>query len=192
MNTFMKRSASIFLAAASICVSGYGMPKLPSLKQLNAKMLQTAILADDDRGIDYWLFDRSPNEIDLDWQDTDGNTALIHAARMGNLDIATGILEREAHINIQNNLGNTALIEAASRGDTFMVALLLQAAANAGMVNNKGQSALDVARAGGHDDVVALLENLVTDRNEIQAIASQEWQELPLEVLGAVIMPFVE
>jgi ankyrin repeat protein len=155
-------------------------------------MAQNAILAQDSKLIGYWLYDRSANEIDIDWQDANGDTVLIHAVRMKNADVIESVLSFDVmNINVQNNNGDTALIEAARGGDAAIVTMLLEACADAGILNNQGQTALDVALAQGHNNVVALLVNLVTNRNVISHIVAQQWETLPLEVLDHEIMSFL-
>lgn len=190
MNNLLNRSVSIFLVAGSFFVSGYGML---GHQQLNAMMAQQAIIAQDNALINHWLgVDRGIDEIDIDWQDANGDTVLIHAVRMKNADAIESVLSFDVNINVQNNNGDTALIEAARGGDAAIVTMLLEACADTGILNNQGQTALDVALAQGHNNVVALLANLVTNRNVISHIVAQQWATLPLEVLDHEIMSFLE
>jgi hypothetical protein len=68
--------------------------------------------------------DRIP-KIDLDQQDTHGNTALHLAAMLGNIDAAQLLLEHGASVGIKNNDGWKSLHEAISYGDRKMIGLLL-------------------------------------------------------------------
>ncbi len=92
------------------------------------------------------------------------NTALIYAARYGNIDIVTHLLKNSANINAQEMShdgvldGDTALIAASHNGHTDIVKLLLDKGAD---IDTKvyycGDTALMKACGGGYIDIVKLL-----------------------------------
>ena len=59
-------------------------------------------------------------------KDAKRNTALIHAARLGHLEIVHLLVEKGAHINVENNDADTPLIMAARNGHAAVVELLLE------------------------------------------------------------------
>ena len=65
------------------------------------------------------------NQANIDMQDNNGNTALIHAAMHGHDNVVQTLLTNRANINAQDNNGNTALIHAAmSEYDNVVKTLL--------------------------------------------------------------------
>lgn len=97
--------------------------------------------------------------VDVDLQDSRGNTALIlSSANQKNLEL---ILAKNPNINLQNKNGETALIKACmfTRDNSKVINTLLAAGAEVNLQNNKGESAL-ICTIGnaGLENVEALLK----------------------------------
>jgi len=89
----------------------------------------------------------------LNIQDKDGNTALIHAAKFGYTlyaGIVNCLIKANANLNIQNADGTTALIRASYCGRTEIVNLLIKAGANLNIQDEAGNTALIVATDNGY------------------------------------------
>lgn len=96
----------------------------------------------------------------IDLKDNQGNTPLMVAARIGNVDAARLLLSRGAQINATNATGETPLIMAVQQRDLVMTRLLLaQGADPAKRDTASGMTARDyAARDGRSDAVVKLLD----------------------------------
>lgn len=68
-----------------------------------------------------------------------GDSAGHFAARNGNTDMVSFLVNKELDLNIQNEEGNTPLHEAAFKNDKIMILHLLMKGANAELRNKKGQ-----------------------------------------------------
>lgn len=105
-----------------------------------------------DNGFTDKLVELIENGIDVNFQDEDGNTALMHAARWASddseLSIVTKLIELGADPNIQNVLGETALMLAFERFtdpdvDNFeIVNTLIKNGADLNIQTKKGKTAL--------------------------------------------------
>ena len=69
-------------------------------------------------------FEIESDEIDVDYENQDGNTPLMIDSRQGNLDIVEILLENEADVNHQNENGDTTLKFASRQGNLDIVNLL--------------------------------------------------------------------
>lgn len=92
-----------------------------------------------------------------------GGTALLLAAKRGNLAAVSLLVEARSGLDVQNDAGGTALMWAALTGQPAIVELLLGAQADPTLVDCNGQNALKIAvelcQAGnaGRDHVIRLL-----------------------------------
>ncbi|CAK9009098.1 Ankyrin-1 (ANK-1) (Ankyrin-R) (Erythrocyte ankyrin) [Durusdinium trenchii] len=93
----------------------------------------------------------SPDADKVDW------TALRAAARAGNVQCLTLLLEAGAEIEQKDVYGRTALHWAAFEGRLEVVELLLKAGAAVGWAKNDGADALHLAVWNGHLEVVRIL-----------------------------------
>lgn len=94
----------------------------------------------------------------VDLKDNQGNTPLMLAARLGNIDAARLLISRGAQINAANGLGETPLIMAVQRRDLAMTRLLLtQGADPAKRDIASGMSARDYAVRDGRSEAVLKL-----------------------------------
>lgn len=100
-----------------------------------------------------------------DLQDSQGNTPLIVASRIGWVEGADALLARRANVNLPNNRGETALIVAVQRRDIALVRLLIARGANPNHTDSMaGYSALDYARRDAR--AAAILRLLEAPRNQ--------------------------
>ena len=84
-------------------------------------------------------------EVDVNYIDADGATALKHAAGNGHYETVKILLEAGADINAQNNSGYTALMSAVLWGHLKTVELLVEKGANLNLTNSRGLTALQIA-----------------------------------------------
>jgi ankyrin repeat protein len=96
--------------------------------------------------------------LDLDWQNTFGNTALHWTASEGHLRIAEILLEAGAKTDLQNRFTmKTPLHWAAEEGNLEFVQLLIRFNADLEVKHVAGYTALHEAAKYGHYDVVKTL-----------------------------------
>ncbi len=94
----------------------------------------------------------------IDLKDRDGNTPLMVAARIGNLDAARLLISRGAQVNAANGLGETPLIMAVQKRDLAMARLLLTQGADPGKRDlASGLSARDYAARDGRSEMIVKL-----------------------------------
>ncbi|MBA7636706.1 hypothetical protein ES703_44327 [subsurface metagenome] len=84
-------------------------------------------------------------------------SALIIAARGGEIDMVQKLLEGGANVHAKDNRGETALIVAAYEGHTEIVRILLEAGADVNAKTKYGQTSLMYARKRFHIRIVRLL-----------------------------------
>lgn len=90
--------------------------------------------------------------------DSDGNTALLLAAKNGNLDIVEMLLQRGFSLNQSNFKKRTALLYAAKGGHCSLVERLLSTAeCDVDAQDIEGNTALLIAVKRGHNDVIESL-----------------------------------
>jgi len=105
---------------------------------------------------------------DLDLQDKYGNTALIRAAKHGDVETVISLIQKGANLDLQGQFRNTALIEAATNGHTEIVATLVKNGAQLDLQNEYGHTALiESIREKPHRQIVPLLLNYGADPNII-------------------------
>jgi uncharacterized protein len=94
----------------------------------------------------------------IDLKDNQGNTPLMVAARIGNVDAARLLIARGANLNAANSLGETPLIMAVQRRDPAMTRLLLtQGADPSRRDTTSGMSARDYAVRDGRSEAILRL-----------------------------------
>lgn len=82
---------------------------------------------------------------DVNAQSDDGTTALIEAARVGNVEIMKMLLSKGARVDAAKDDGTTALIEAAINDEPEAIQLLIAAGANKELKTRNGSTALIAA-----------------------------------------------
>jgi ankyrin repeat protein len=107
--------------------------------------------------------------VDIDFKDTIGRTAIQLAAAKGHLAVVERLLQENADINAAAvNNGRTALQAAAEGGYLAVVERLLQenAHVNAAAAVRAGRTALQAAAEGGH---LAVVERLLQENAHVNA-----------------------
>jgi ankyrin repeat protein len=88
--------------------------------------------------------------------DSDGDTLLIIASRLGLIDLVEGLLKIESiKIDYQNNNGNTAMMEAIYQKNFHIVNILLFAAADPFVLNKINENVYDYAIRHNYNDLVS-------------------------------------
>ena len=104
--------------------------------------------------------------IDLNYQNKQGNTALMLACEGGHYHVVKLLLlNKDLNINIRNNNGVTALMIASHNGQYQVVELLLSKDPDINIQDNDGWAALMLASCNGHHQVVELLLSKDPDIN---------------------------
>jgi hypothetical protein len=96
---------------------------------------------------------------DIDWKNTNGDTALLAACRRGHTETISLLLKSGANCNISDNDLFTPLHLCTRRGDYASVSVLIDANSNMTARTKDGQTAMDIAKAKGHNDIQLLLMN---------------------------------
>ena len=76
-------------------------------------------------GLGLAISNPNPNPNQVDKRNSDGVTALMHAAVLAHAHIVEGLLERGADLNARDNDGFDALVAAATGGTAEVCRLLL-------------------------------------------------------------------
>ena len=100
-------------------------------------------------------------KVDIDQQDSRGNTALIIVSYRGYPNMVRSLLEQGANVNIENNEGNTALTLSIERVTLYYGRIfdaLVQFNADLDHLNHKGDSPLSLANED-EETTLLLLEN---------------------------------
>ncbi len=131
-------------------------------KVTNIKELINAIWNGDNKKVQSLI----KQNIDVDQEDKNKETALMHAACLGETDIIKLLLDVGADVDKTNTEGQTALMMAAARGYTKIIELLLAKKANVKIADRFGATALMMAAMSGHTKIVELLLNSGADANQ--------------------------
>jgi uncharacterized protein len=95
----------------------------------------------------------------------DAGTALLDAARDGDMALAEKLIDKGVNINVQDAKGWTPLMFAVSSADTKLIKLLLAKGADANVATNKGWTPLMKACVHNHVDTMELLMHRGADLN---------------------------
>ncbi len=108
--------------------------------------LMTAVYRFDDKMITFLL----DNGVDVNFQNKDGNTALMATANIlpqAGARLVKVLLEAKGiNVNLQNKSGITALMRFAAKGQAGIIKMLLEAGADASLKNDAGKTAYDLAK----------------------------------------------
>src|SRR4051812_14263017 len=87
-------------------------------------------------------------EVDINWKNKDGETALIAATKRGHLEVMHVLLVHGANTNIVDNDYYSPLHICARRGDLNSLELLLEQSnsIDRSLKTKRGQTALDIAK----------------------------------------------
>ncbi len=103
---------------------------------------------------------------DANERDSDGTTALHHAARLGGLEIADQLIAAGAEVDAGTRYGITPLALAAASGGAELVTRLLAAGADPGATSREGQTVLMNAALNG---TPAMIETLLSHGANVNA-----------------------
>nr|XP_044989032.1 ankyrin repeat domain-containing protein 33B isoform X2 [Jaculus jaculus] len=120
--------------------------------------------------------------VEVNWQDNEGNTALITAAQAGHATITNYLLNYFPGLDLErrNAFGFTALMKAAMQGRTECVRALLLAGADIhARDTHRGMSPQEWAAYTGRVDVVSLMQRLL-ERPCPEQFGDKYRPELPL------------
>uniref|UniRef100_A0A670Y8T1 CASK interacting protein 1 n=1 Tax=Pseudonaja textilis TaxID=8673 RepID=A0A670Y8T1_PSETE len=95
----------------------------------------------------------STKRVNVNFQDTDGFSALHHAALNGNTELILLLLEAQAAVDIKDNKGMRPLHYAAWQGKKEPMKLVLKAGSSVNIPSDEGQIPLHLAAQHGHYDV---------------------------------------
>lgn len=104
-----------------------------------------------------WLQRHCFDADNLDARVANNETALMRAARLGEIELVSELLRAGASINIRNADGNNALWFACFSGSEELVQLLVNAGADVDNQNDNGATALIYAASAGKTHIVRIL-----------------------------------
>ena len=117
----------------------------------------------------------------IDLRNSQGDTALITAARQAGTGVVQLLLQHNAQVNLANKAGMTAFLCAAEAGSLELLKMLHTAGADAHAVTKHHEGALELSRWGRHaDEIKAALKGWGVDEREGHAGArSEQSHEFP-------------
>ncbi|XP_062874956.1 caskin-1 isoform X2 [Trichomycterus rosablanca] len=99
----------------------------------------------------------SAKKVNVNFQDTDGFSALHHAALNGNLELISLLLDSQAMVDIRDQKGMRPLHYAAWQGRSEPMKMLLKSSSSVNSQSDDGQIPLHLAAQHGHYDVSEML-----------------------------------
>ncbi|XP_058267796.1 caskin-1 isoform X7 [Hemibagrus wyckioides] len=99
----------------------------------------------------------SAKKVNVNFQDTDGFSALHHAALNGNLELISLLLDSQAMVDIRDQKGMRPLHYAAWQGKSEPMKMLLKSGSSVNAQSDEGQIPLHLAAQHGHYDVSEML-----------------------------------
>ncbi|XP_047657141.1 caskin-1 isoform X6 [Tachysurus fulvidraco] len=99
----------------------------------------------------------SAKKVNVNFQDTDGFSALHHAALNGNLELISLLLDSQAMVDIRDQKGMRPLHYAAWQGRSEPMKMLLKSGSSVNAQSDEGQIPLHLAAQHGHYDVSEML-----------------------------------
>ncbi|RXN02117.1 Caskin-1 [Acipenser ruthenus] len=99
----------------------------------------------------------STKRVNVNFQDTDGFSALHHAALNGNMELISLLLEAQATVDIKDQKGMRPLHYAAWQGKVEPMKMLLKSGSSVNSQSDEGQIPLHLAAQHGHYDVSEML-----------------------------------
>lgn len=100
---------------------------------------------------------RTKGEVEANFQDQTGNTALIWAAERGRKDLCAVLIGLGADVNLKDKNGRSPLSYSSQKGHYDTTGFLIQNGARPNLADNEGKTPLMWACIGGHPGVVELL-----------------------------------
>ncbi|XP_037386092.1 ankyrin repeat domain-containing protein 33B [Talpa occidentalis] len=129
--------------------------------------------------------------VDINWQDSEGNTALITAAQAGHAAITSYLLNYFPGLDLErrNAFGFTALMKAAMQGRTDCVRALMLAGADVHARDpHRGMSPQEWAAYTGRSEAVRLIQKLL-ERPCPEQFGEKYKPELPLPLEASLKSP---
>ncbi|XP_029432098.1 caskin-1-like isoform X2 [Rhinatrema bivittatum] len=99
----------------------------------------------------------SAKRVNVNFQDTDGFSALHHGALNGNTELISLLLDAQAAVDIKDNKGMRPLHYAAWQGKKEPMKMLLKSGSAVNIQSDEGQIPLHLAAQHGHYDVSEML-----------------------------------
>ena len=127
------------------------------LEKLNLKVQTDDFVRSAERGDVKALLLFFDAGIDLNAQNSAGYTALMAAAKNGQVDIANKLLEQKVSVDVQGHDGLTALMLAAENNQLAIVKALLAKNADSNLQDNNGWTALMKAVYRGNTGCVVAI-----------------------------------
>ncbi len=128
------------------------------------------------------LYLQLESNIDYNWRDSNGRTALMAATHANQVEAVKLLIRAGADINIQDKMLDNPFLYAGAEGLLEILRLCIEANANTKLTNRYGGSALIPAAERGHVEVVR--EILTTSTVDVNHINNLGWTAL----LEAVIL----
>ncbi|KAK8395196.1 hypothetical protein O3P69_006137 [Scylla paramamosain] len=98
-------------------------------------------------------------KVPVDAQDSEGKTALHHAAAQGHGDALLFLLGSKSNVELKDNAGMTAFLRAVEKSQQHIVQMLLQRRVDMNVTDYQGNSSIHlVAKTGATDLLIMLLE----------------------------------
>ena len=122
--------------------------------------LSTAVVKQKEKMVT--LFLEEAGNFDLNSKDKKGNTALFHAAKVGNFNILNALVialqKYQLSVNVPNNEGTTPLIQACMNGDIVCARFLIKEGKAAMNIRDwiHGMTALEWAKINGIEESILL------------------------------------
>ena len=104
-------------------------------------------------------------DLNVNAKDNHGAPPLTYAARSGNPETVSALVNAGADVNVQNNIGNAPLMWAAWSGNPETVSALVNAGADVNVQNYDGKPPLIWAASFGNHENVNILVNAGADVN---------------------------
>lgn len=104
-----------------------------------------------------WLVAQGFSTTDLKQTIHNRTTPLMHAARLGDYDIAAELIQCGTELNATNNDGNNALWLACFSDNLKLIGLLIESGVNPDNQNDNGTTCLMYASSAGKTEAVAQL-----------------------------------
>jgi hypothetical protein len=111
-------------------------------------------------------------DVKINHPDSEGQTALIHAAKNGNAKIIELLLSRGAKTEIKDQFGRTALTIATIHGQIQAVAVLLSAGANPHSKDIHNMKPIVYASALDQGEIYKMLKTAMTRKYPAQGVNS--------------------
>jgi ankyrin repeat protein len=113
--------------------------------------------------------------------DNSGITALMQAARIGDVEIVKLLLNKGANVNAQAGMGTTALMNAAAIGNLEMAKTLIDKGADVNTQDAQGLTALSHAKVAKKEEIVDLLKAHGAKRERKLPLSNQTIDEEKLK-----------